>query len=612
MTLLDNRYQVIQELGEGAFGKTFLAVDTRSPMRRRCVVKQLKLGVNDADNRRYQNLFAREAVVLEQIGQRANGRVPNLLAYFTENGDFFFVMELVPGPTLAERIAEKGKQDEATVRGWLVKSLEILDFLHRVEYADADGKTFRGIIHRDVKPGNIILHARDDAPVLIDFGVVKEIAARSTVGHGGTLTKMAGTPYYMPLEQQNGHPVAASDLYALGVTAMVALTGKNPLEFYEPSDLSFEWRGFAPGVSGEFADILDHATRLKARERFQSAREMIEVLTPKPAPDAVRVVVEDDSIGPLLETLNGLLPGQFEQLLLILNAPVQFLAGKNAPPAERVSDLVRWARSANAYERLELLVERYRQPKLIEELPGPVVTPAPAIVVPKPLAKTFKNSIGMEFVLIPSGKFLMGGDGYDDEKPVHEVTIENPFYLGKYQVTQADWKAVMGKNPSRFKGDDRLPVETVSWNDCQDFLKKLNLMEKDVVYRLPSESEWEYACRAGTTGDHAGKLDEMGWYSENSGGKTHPVGLKGANKFGLYDMHGNVWEWCQDRWHENYIGAQTDGIPWETGNDEKRVLRGGSWNYFAVSCRSAYRGWDGPDARGSDVGFRCVIRSART
>ncbi len=610
--LLDNRYQVIQELGEGTFGKTFIAEDTRSPMRRKCVVKQLKLGVNDADNRRYQNLFAREAVVLEQIGQRSNGRVPNLLAYFSQNDDFYFVMELVPGLTLAKRIAEKGKQDEATVRGWLVKALETLEFLHCVEYEDVDGKTFQGIIHRDLKPGNIILRAGDDAPVLIDFGMVKEIAARSTIGHGGTMTKMAGTPYYMPPEQQNGHPVAASDLYALGVTAMVALTGENPIKFYEPSDLSFEWKSLVPGVSDELADILDHATRLKARERFQSAREMIEALTPKPPPDEARVDILNVSIAALLETLNGLLPAQFDQLLLILNAPVQFMAGKNAPQAERVSDLVRWARSENAYERLELLVERFCQPKLIQTLPGPFGTPAPATVVPKLLPKTFTNSIGMEFVLIPAGKFSMGGDGYDDEKPIHDVIIGNPFFLGKYQVTQGEWKAVMGRNPSSFRGDDRLPVDSVSWDDCQEFLKKLNSMETDVIYRLPSESEWEYACRAGTTGDHAGKLDEMGWYQENSGGKTHPVGLKRANQFDLHDMHGNVWEWCQDRWHANYIGAPSDGSAWETGGDEERVLRGASWDYLPYSCRSANRGRFTPSLPVLFFGLRVVMMPAGT
>lgn len=348
MTLLDNRYEVEQQLSEGSFGKTFIAVDTRSPVKRRCVVKQLKRSSNESDNLMNQVLFAREAVVLEQIGQQANGRVPNLLAYFPHNGDFYFVMELVLGQTLADRIAKQGQLGEQAVRRLLMKTLEILDFLHQVEYEDADGKMFRGIIHRDIKPGNIILRKKDEEPVLIDFGTVKEIAARSTISNGGTLTKTAGTPYYMPPEQQNGHPMAASDLYALAVTAMVALTGKFPIEFYEPSDLSFEWRTFAPGVSSELADILDHATRPKARERFQSAREMIEVLAPKPVLNAAQVAVEDVSVAALLETLNGLSTGEFEQLLLILNAPVQFLAGKNASPAERVSDLIRWARSANA------------------------------------------------------------------------------------------------------------------------------------------------------------------------------------------------------------------------------------------------------------------------
>jgi serine/threonine protein kinase len=224
MTLLDNRYQVTQELGEGAFGNTYVAVDTRSPSQRQCVVKQLKLVATAEQNNFYQSLFQREASVLEEIGRQSQGRIPNLLAYFTQAGDHFFVMELVSGLTLGECIAKVGKQDEATVRGWLLKILETLDFIHAVEYTDKDGKKFRGVIHRDIKPGNIIIRENDGFPVLIDFGVVKEIAARSTVRNDGTLTMMAGTPFYMPPEQEKGSPVVASDLYALGVTAMVALT----------------------------------------------------------------------------------------------------------------------------------------------------------------------------------------------------------------------------------------------------------------------------------------------------------------------------------------------------------------------------------------------------
>jgi formylglycine-generating enzyme required for sulfatase activity len=238
---------------------------------------------------------------------------------------------------------------------------------------------------------------------------------------------------------------------------------------------------------------------------------------------------------------------------------------------------------------------------------------APAIVIPQPAA-SFKNSIGMEFVLVSAGKFQMGSPKsearrYDDERPRHEVTIASPFYLGKYEVTQGEWAAVMGENPSHFKGDDRLPVETVSWDDCQEFIKRLNGRKDGYAYRLPSEAEWEHACRAGTTGEYAGELDEMAWYVKNSDSKTHPVGEKNANAWGLHDMHGNVWEWCQDGWHENYNGAPTDGREWESGSDNRRILRGGSWNLDANNCRSAYRNVGTPDLRNNGydyVGFRLV------
>ena len=207
------------------------------------------------------------------------------------------------------------------------------------------------------------------------------------------------------------------------------------------------------------------------------------------------------------------------------------------------------------------------------------------------IPKNFTSpSTGMELVLIPAGKFMMGSpsgdqERYDDEGPVHEVIIKNPFYVGKYPVTQKQWEKIMGSNPSKFRGEDR-PVESVSWNDVQEFIKKLNEKESAGKYRLPSESEWEYACRAGTTtrysfGDDESKLDDYAWYSENSGSETHPVGQNNPNPWGLYDIHGNVWEWCQDNWHGNYDGAPSDGSAWESGSGSDRVDRGGSWSIIA-------------------------------
>jgi formylglycine-generating enzyme required for sulfatase activity len=219
------------------------------------------------------------------------------------------------------------------------------------------------------------------------------------------------------------------------------------------------------------------------------------------------------------------------------------------------------------------------------------------------------NSIGMKFTLIPAGKFMMGSEKFKWSRPVHSVKIQTSFYLGIYQVTQREWKAIMGNNPSEFNGND-LPVESISWNEVQDFIKKLNEKEGTNKHRLPTEAEWEYAARAGTTtrysfGDDDSKLGEYAWYSENSGNKTHPVGKKKENRWGLYDVHGNVWKWVQDEWHDTYNGAQDDGSARENGIDTYRN-RGGSWFNYAWNCRSASRNYDVPGYRYLDLGFRLL------
>jgi formylglycine-generating enzyme required for sulfatase activity len=234
-------------------------------------------------------------------------------------------------------------------------------------------------------------------------------------------------------------------------------------------------------------------------------------------------------------------------------------------------------------------------------------------------AENIINSIGMEFVLIPAGEFDMGSPSdeegrYDDEGPVHRVMISNPFYLGAYEVTQKQWREIMENNPSAFK-DNKLPVECVSWYDVQEFINKLNEKEMTTKYRLPSEAEWEYAARAGTTtryffGDSESKLGVYAWYYENSGDTTHPVGEKKPNPWGLYDIHGNVYEWVQDKWHNNYDGAPADGSPWENGNEDKddtnRVIRGSGYCQYTAYCRSAYRNNEKPVLQFNNIGFRLL------
>jgi formylglycine-generating enzyme required for sulfatase activity len=225
------------------------------------------------------------------------------------------------------------------------------------------------------------------------------------------------------------------------------------------------------------------------------------------------------------------------------------------------------------------------------------------------------NSMEIEFVSIPAGRFMMGcsqGDEqcYADEKPQCEVQITRSFQLGKYEVTQGQWAKVMGSNPSKFKGEDSLPVENVSWNDVQRFIANLNALNDGHRYRLPTEAEWEYAARGGTTGVYYGNLDEIGWYAKNSGSKPHPVGQKQPNGFGLYDMLGNVWEWCADGYDKNYYGSSPGSDPKGPDSAQGRVLRGGSWDDISNNARASSRVGVVPFVRGNAIGFR-VCREPR-
>jgi formylglycine-generating enzyme required for sulfatase activity len=222
------------------------------------------------------------------------------------------------------------------------------------------------------------------------------------------------------------------------------------------------------------------------------------------------------------------------------------------------------------------------------------------------------GGVKMQLVAIRPGSFLMGSERSADWKPVHEVKFAKPFYMGRHEVTQELWEKVMGANPSHFKCATN-PVEQVNWDDCQNFLAKLNAKVPGRSFRLPTEAEWEYACRAGSTNDFCygngdGLLREYAWYISNSDNMTHPVGGKQPNAWGLFDMHGNVWEWCQDIYRENYIGAPTDGRAWTQaqGSVTNRVLRGGSWYSEPSVLRSANRGRAASGFPGICYGLRVV------
>ena len=222
----------------------------------------------------------------------------------------------------------------------------------------------------------------------------------------------------------------------------------------------------------------------------------------------------------------------------------------------------------------------------------------------------------LEMVDIPAGKFNMGSNEYEDEKPIHEVIVP-AFQIGKYPITQAQYQAVMGTNLSRFSGNPQNPVESVTWFNAQEFCEKLSQLTRK-NYRLPTEAEWEYACRAGTKtrfsfGDDKEQLGDYAWVDGNSNNTTHPVGEKRPNPWGIYDMHGNVWEWCADSYHESYADKpdnikENGSIPWTDNNITNAssiIRRGGSWCRDPLAYSSAYRGKSVADIR-NDIGFRVV------
>jgi len=213
---------------------------------------------------------------------------------------------------------------------------------------------------------------------------------------------------------------------------------------------------------------------------------------------------------------------------------------------------------------------------------------------------------GMVLVKIPAGCFQMGGAEEDNEQPVHQVCLDE-FYLGKYEVMQKEWRAVMDSNPSLFMGSGRLPVDNISWEEAREFVRRLNARDNTLHYRLPTEAEWEYAARAGTAHEHYWNDADPGkfaWYDENAGDKTHPVGEKQANAFGLHDMAGNLWEWVADWYGENYYGDSPKKNPQGPETGDTKVLRGGSWFYDDFALRSALRESNRPGTKYNYFGLR--------
>ncbi|WP_026731716.1 bifunctional serine/threonine-protein kinase/formylglycine-generating enzyme family protein [Fischerella sp. PCC 9605] len=583
--LLRNRYRVLRLLGEGGFSRTYAAEDV-DRLNAPCVIKQFFPQVHGTSERiKAAELFKEEAFRLYELGEN-HLQIPRLLAYFEQGTCLYLVQEFIQGNTLSIEVQQQSFTEDK-IRGILADLLPVLQFIHS-----------RNVIHRDIKPENIIRRQTDGRLVLIDFGGAKQVTQTSLARQATVLYTLG----YAPSEQMAGFACHASDLYALGVTCARLLTKCLPVtdtygqmrdRLFDPMSCKWLWREVVQekgiSVSQDLGQILDKLLKHLASERYQSAAEVLKDLHAKKS-------YFTSSVVPTVP-----------QILTPTRAQFSTTTSQSITPAFPALEAFEFA-TVTVDAKGRKISQNYSTAKYYAEDLG--------------------NGITMDMVAIPSGTFVMGSsedEGDASERPQHQVSIE-PFFMGKYPVTQAQWKAVaalpkikqsLNPYPSKFKGANR-PVENVSWHEAVEFCARL-WKKTGRHYRLPSEAEWEYACRAGTTTPfHFGETitaefancssGESSETKSNNRKETTPVGSFGiANAFGLYDMHGLVWEWCADPWHKNYYGAPGDGSVWEIGGDmHRRVLRGGSWSFTPELCRCASRSWNEADGGLRLCGFRVV------
>nr|WP_246844254.1 bifunctional serine/threonine-protein kinase/formylglycine-generating enzyme family protein [Hydrocoleum sp. CS-953] len=570
--VLVERYRALKIIGRGGFGRTFQAVDEFKPSKPFCVIKQFLPQAKGTENlSKAALLFDQEAERLDTLGRHP--QIPELLAYFSQDNRQYLVQEFIDGQTLQQELTWSGAFDERKILELLKSLLPVLEFIHA-----------QRVIHRDIKPENIIRRKRDNQLVLVDFGIAKFVTKMALTVTGTII----GSEGYAPPEQAMGKATFSSDIYSLGVTCIHLLTEVEPVNLFDVGEDKWIWQNYLKSkVSDKVKNLLDKMIIRATKKRFQNPREILSVINhiypmeikfippPRifPKPTATPVIIDT-------------------------SPPQTFLT---SIPESEIGEIFSFD---------VVTVNNF----------GKIINRSPASARQK--IEDLGNDIKLEMVYIPGGSFIMGSPENEqgrssDESPQHQVTLQ-PFYMSKYPITQEQYQAIMEENPSHFEGKSR-PVENVTWYDAVEFCQKLS-EKTGKIYRLPSESRWEYACRARTSTpfyfgetitselvNYDGNYPYSNAPKDKYRGETTNVGIFPPNAFGLYDMHGNVWEWCLDIWHINYDGAPNDGSAWETlGDSNIKVLRGGSWYNYSWNCRSARRYENDGDNLIYYRGFRIV------
>jgi formylglycine-generating enzyme required for sulfatase activity len=609
-------YEALQVLGKGGFGIVLRAFD--DVLQR--VVALKVLAPEMAATSPARKRFLREARSSAQV------RHENVVqVYAVEEQPLpYLVMEFIPGETLQQRLDRTGP----------LEAPEIVRFGRQVAEALAAAHA-TGLIHRDIKPANVLIESGYERVKVTDFGLARA-ADDASLTRSGVL---AGTPMYMAPEQAKGDRLDhRADLFSLGSVLYVMAAGRPPFRAATTyavlkrvvEDDPRPIQDVIPEVPRWLCDIIAKLHAKEPEHRFQSAREVADVLADCEAQLKASSEVKDFSHIPRGKLAAGRL-SRWKGVAAALLLPVLALAIAEG------AGVTHWLRNPKPTPDSRTSGDgggpQHGRPGAQDKQPtgNPLKYGDPE----------YTNTLGMTFKLIPAGKFTMGspkgeidrcaklvGNGWErnrlpTEGPEHEVRVMQPFYMGTTEVTVGQYRRFVEEegysvSDARwrypgFEQTDDHPVVLVSWQNAVDFCKWLS--EKDGnTYRLPTEAEWEYSCRAGRSGtrychgDDDARLEHYGWYNEDSGGRTRPVGKKKPNGWGLFDMHGNVWEWCQDSYDPGYYDISPVKDP-PGGADGERVLRGGSWNNTPVDCRSAFRNHSVPGHRENNDGFRALLVS---
>ena len=619
-SLQGGRYSIIESIGKGGFGITYLA--TQRGLDRTVVIKEFFMSDYCARERdtlrvtfgtdssrgmieRFREKFVKEA---RNIAAFDHPNIVRVIDVFEENNTAYYVMEYHSAGSLGSLVDNRGALNEDDALYYIRQVASALKYVHS-----------RKMMHLDIKPDNILVNSRGEA-VLIDFGLSKRYDEK---GKATSTTPIGISHGYAPMEQYNpggvGEFSPATDVYSLGATLFTLLTGEMPPPALQLVDSSSLQSVLAEkNVSGAVAETVIKSMSFMKEARPQSVDEFLALLNAQPAAGSSSRPTQ-----PMAKSGGGVSrPTEPMNNGGGVSRPTQPMNNNGAATADNEPKKpFNWKIPVGIVAAILCVVfagvginncnnERAEQERLaiIEKARRDSIATARKAAEDKRISDSIANELRNAFVTknftvdnvsftmvaVAGGTFNMGSnDGYSDEKPVHSVTLSD-YYIGETEVTQELWKAVMGSNPSYFKGDKN-PVEQVSYNDCIDFINKLNILLAGQLpdgrkFRLPTEAQWEFAARGGDKSkgykySGSNSIDDVAWYWNS--GKTHLIRQKQPNELGLYDMSGNVHELCSD-WYGDYSSSpQTN--PEGPSNGKYRVLRGGSWIPYVPGCRVADR-----------------------